>query len=77
MLDPIEPGGFITAGNASQISDGSAALLICNEAGLRKLGVKPRAVITTMALAGTDPVLMYVYMHGMFVDLSAYTERHI
>jgi acetyl-CoA acetyltransferase len=32
--------------------------MICNEAGLKKLGLKPRAVITHLALAGTDPVLM-------------------
>lgn len=57
-LDVIAPNGRITAGNASQISDGAAALLICNEAGLRKLGLRPRAEITTLALAGTDPVLM-------------------
>jgi acetyl-CoA acetyltransferase len=34
--------------------------MICNENGLKKLGLKPRAVITHLALAGTDPVLMYV-----------------
>eukprot|EP00939_MAST-03C_sp_MAST-3C-sp1_P000914 g914.t1 len=50
--------GVITAGLASQICDGAAAILICNEAGLRKLGVKPRARIVSLALAGTDPVMM-------------------
>lgn len=50
--------GQITAGLASQICDGAAALLICNEAGLKKLGVAPRARIVSMALAGTDPVMM-------------------
>jgi acetyl-CoA C-acetyltransferase len=39
-------------------SDGAAAVMICNENGLKKLGLKPRAVITHLALAGTDPVLM-------------------
>jgi acetyl-CoA acetyltransferase len=51
--------GVLTAGNASQVSDGSAALLIVNEAGLKKLGYpQPLAVIRSIALAGTDPVLM-------------------
>ncbi len=52
-------GGRITAGNASQVSDGAAAVLIANEEGLRKLGgVEPLARIHTLALAGSDPVLM-------------------
>lgn len=57
---PERPLGAITAGNASQISDGAAALMIVNEAGLAKLGssVTPMAEIRTLALAGTDPVLM-------------------
>jgi len=51
--------GRITAGNASQVSDGAAALLVANEAGLRKLGdVTPLARVHTLALAGADPVLM-------------------
>lgn len=50
--------GRVTAGLASQICDGAAAVLICNEAGLRKLGVAPRAKIVSMALAGSDPVTM-------------------
>ena len=50
--------GRITAGNASQVSDGSAAVLICNEAGLKKLGVEPLAIVRSLALAGDDPVTM-------------------
>lgn len=50
--------GIITAGLSSQICDGAAALLICNEEGLRKLGVRPRARIVSLALAGDDPVMM-------------------
>lgn len=41
MLKPVEGGtqeGVITAGNASQMSDGAAGLLVCNEEGLKKLG---------------------------------------
>jgi len=57
-MKPMAEGGVISAACASQISDGAAAMLICNEAGLRKLGVKPRAKIVTLALAGSDPVMM-------------------
>jgi acetyl-CoA acetyltransferase len=45
-------GGRITAALASQVTDGASAVLVCNEAGLRKLGLKPRAKIVSMALAG-------------------------
>ena len=51
-------GGRITAGNASQICDGAAAVLVVNEAGLAKLGVEPIAQIKALALAANDPVLM-------------------
>ena len=59
-LDLIDPRGTITAGNASQISDGAAALLVCNEAGLKKLGpgATPLAEVTTLSVVGSDPVMM-------------------
>ncbi|GBG25092.1 Acetyl-CoA acetyltransferase, mitochondrial [Hondaea fermentalgiana] len=57
-LKTLDPEGIITAATSSQICDGAAAILICNENGLRKLGLKPRAKITEMALAGSDPVIM-------------------
>ena len=50
--------GRLTAGTSSQICDGAAAVLVCNENGLKKLGVKPLAKIVTLALAGSDPVIM-------------------
>ena len=49
---------MITAGLSSQICDGAAAVLICNENGLRKLGVEPRARIVSLAVVGSDPVMM-------------------
>eukprot|EP01102_Stenamoeba_stenopodia_P010644 TRINITY_DN3230_c0_g1_i2.p1 TRINITY_DN3230_c0_g1~~TRINITY_DN3230_c0_g1_i2.p1 ORF type:complete len:421 (-),score=98.24 TRINITY_DN3230_c0_g1_i2:1029-2240(-) len=59
QLPLLKPdGGRITAATASQICDGASALLICNERGLAKLGLKPRARIVAMALAGSDPVMM-------------------
>lgn len=60
-LGPLKKGdnpGRITAATSSQICDGASAVLICNEAGLKKLGLKPRAKIVTLALAGSDPVIM-------------------
>ena len=50
--------GMITAGLSSQICDGAAAVLICNENGLRKLGIEPRARIVSLAVVGSDPVMM-------------------
>jgi acetyl-CoA acetyltransferase family protein len=50
--------GVITAGNSSQITDGSAALLIMTEEKANALGLKPRARFHAFALAGVDPVMM-------------------
>jgi len=51
-------GGRVTAGNASQISDGAAALLLMEEGHARLLGLKPRARIRAVTTVGSDPVLM-------------------
>lgn len=48
----------VTAGNASQISDGAAALLVCERQTAEQLGLTPRWRVHTMALAGTDPIMM-------------------
>jgi acetyl-CoA acyltransferase len=50
--------GRITAGNASQISDGAAAVLLMSESAAQRLGVKPRARIRAIATVGSDPTLM-------------------
>ena len=52
------PGGRITAGNSSQISDGAAAVLIMSEEMANRLGLTPRARFHSFALAGVDPVTM-------------------
>jgi acetyl-CoA acyltransferase len=54
----FRPEGRVTAGNASQISDGAAALLLMEEATARRLGLIPRARIRAMASVGSDPELM-------------------
>lgn len=50
--------GVIHAGNSSQISDGSAALLITSAEKAKELGLKPIAKVHTAVLAGADPVIM-------------------
>jgi 3-oxoadipyl-CoA thiolase len=47
--------GTVTAGNSSQISDGSAALLIASREKAKSLGLKPMARIVASAVAGVDP----------------------
>lgn len=54
-LKPIIEGGIHTAGNASQISDGSAAVLWMTADEAKKRGLKPRARILTDCTVGTDP----------------------
>ncbi|MGW5520976.1 thiolase family protein [Gordonia sp. NPDC003950] len=48
----------ISAANASQISDGSAAVLVMSEERAAALGLRPRVRVHTMAVAGDDPLLM-------------------
>jgi acetyl-CoA acyltransferase len=50
--------GVIHAGNSSQISDGSAALLFMSAEKAQSLGLKPIAKVHTAVLAGADPVIM-------------------
>ena len=54
----FRPDGVITAGNASQISDGAAALLMTTSEKARELGFTPIARVHTAVLAGADPVIM-------------------
>lgn len=50
--------GTVTAGNSSGITDGAAAMLVCSEAKLKDLKVKPMARILGVAAAGVDPKIM-------------------
>lgn len=54
----FDPAGVVTAGNASQISDGSAALLMTTSERAAELGLTPIARIHTAVLAADDPVIM-------------------
>ena len=54
----LQEDGVINAAVASQICDGATAVMIVNEAGLKKLGVEPLARIHHMSVIGHDPVIM-------------------
>jgi len=59
QLQPaFKPGGVITAGNASQISDGCAAILLMSLEKAIGLGLKPRARFAARSVVGSDPVIM-------------------
>lgn len=54
----FQENGIVTAGNASQISDGAAAILLMSADKAQELGLTPLARIMTQTLVGVDPVLM-------------------
>ncbi len=57
-LQPLRPGWELTAATASQISDGSAAVLIASAHAVRRHGFAPRARVHALAVTGADPVFM-------------------
>ncbi|MBE9375509.1 acetyl-CoA C-acetyltransferase [Saccharopolyspora sp. HNM0983] len=57
-LQPLQPDGRITAGLASQISDGSAALLVASQQAVDRWGLRPRARVQHISVRGDDPVFM-------------------
>ncbi len=54
----FRPGGTVTAGNASGINDGAAALVVASEERARELGVEPLGSFVASAVAGVDPRVM-------------------
>ena len=58
LKTPFRADGVVSAGNASQISDGSAALLMTTSEKAAELGLSPIARVHSVALAGDDPVIM-------------------
>ena len=60
-LKPVMPDGRHTAGNSSQISDGSSAVLWMSEERARAAGLRPRARVVAQALVGSDP---YFHLDG-------------
>lgn len=57
-LRAINKDGFVTAGNASGINDGAAAIVVMSEEKAKELGVKPMATFVAGALAGVAPSVM-------------------
>ena len=57
-LNAVQEGGIHTAGSASQISDGAAAVLLMSPEKAAELGLRARAVIRATTLVGCDPVVM-------------------
>jgi len=58
LKTPFKENGVISAGNASQISDGSAALLVTTTEKAAELGLRPLARVHTTVVAADDPVIM-------------------
>jgi acetyl-CoA acyltransferase len=65
-------GGKITAGNSSQITDGSSAVLVMSEEKANELDLRPRARFHAFALAGVDPITM---LTGPIPATTAVLER--
>ncbi len=58
QLRPLFPDGSVTAGNASGINDGAAALLLASDAGIARHKLEPKARVLGMAVAGVPPRIM-------------------
>ena len=58
LKTPFRAGGTVTAGNASGVNDGAAALIIASEAAAKRFGLTPRARILSTAVAGVPPRIM-------------------
>jgi acetyl-CoA acyltransferase len=60
LATPFRPDGVVTAGGASQISDGAAALLVTTSEVAAARGLTPLARVHTAVMAATDPVVMLI-----------------
>ncbi len=55
---PIDEGGSVTAGNASGLNDGSAAVVVASDTAVKNYGLKPLARIVSSAVVGVEPRIM-------------------
>ena len=55
---PFRAGGTVTAGNASGVNDGAAAMLVASEAALKRHGLEPMARVLGAAVVGVEPRIM-------------------
>lgn len=58
LATPFRSGGSVTAGNASGVNDGAAALIIASESAIRRYGLTPMARIIGLSVAGVEPRVM-------------------
>lgn len=72
-LNVIREGGFITAGNASQLSDGAAAVVVMDSKEAEKQGVNPLGAFKGFAVAGCEPDEMGI---GPVYAVPRLLERH-
>jgi acetyl-CoA C-acetyltransferase len=73
-LPSVKDGGAITAGNAAGLNDGAAAAIVCNDSGLKRLGVEPlaRILMPGTSMVGCDPNLMgYSCVESLNASLAA------
>lgn len=70
---PFREGGSVTAGNASGVNDGAAAVIIASREAVEKYGLTPRARITSMATVGVPPRIMGI---GPAPATQALLDRH-
>ena len=57
-LEPLAEGGVLTAGNSSQVCDGSSAVLLASERAVKTHGLEPLARIVSLTVTAGDPVIM-------------------
>ncbi|MAM39017.1 MAG: acetyl-CoA C-acyltransferase [Erythrobacter sp.] len=57
-LKTLRDGGTITAGNASQMTDGASGVLVANEAAIKRHGLTPLARVVNLTVTAGDPVIM-------------------
>jgi len=76
-LKPLFPGGTVTAGNASGINDGAAAMIIASEDAVKRHGLRPRARILGMATAGVPPRVMGIGPVPATLKLLARLKKNI
>ena len=58
LATPFREGGSVTAGNASGVNDGAAALIVASEDAVKRYGLTPRARVLGSAVAGVEPRIM-------------------
>lgn len=72
-LNPVREGGFVTAGNASQLSDGAAALVLMDSVEAEKAGLEAMGAFKGFAVAGCEPDEMGI---GPIYAVPRLLERH-